>query len=99
MTHTLALLALAVGFVVAPVMPVWATSAMADGHEFPDCSAARIVSAATGKRIWMPETDEVLPAKPRDDIDGTRMTFAGLRMEENRANQIANLAPFAASED
>lgn len=99
MTQTFALLALAVGFVVAPVMPVWATSTMADGHEFPDYSAARIVSAATGKLIWMPETVEVLPAKSRDDIDGTQMTFAGLRMEENRANQIANLATIAASED
>ena len=99
MRQTLALLALAVGFVVAPVMPVWATSTMADGHEFPDCSAARIVSAATGKPTWMPETDVVLPAKPRDDIGGTRMTFAGLRMEENRASQIANLATIAASED
>ena len=99
MTQTFALLVLAAGFVLAPVMPVQAASPMAPGHEFPDDSAAHIASAATEELVLTPEALEVFLILPLEGSIGAGIEFAGLRMEEKCADQIAYLATFAASED
>lgn len=41
---------------------------------------------------WTVENLDVYLTRPRDFIDRTRMTFAGLRRDEERANIIAYLA-------
>lgn len=43
---------------------------------------------------WTPEELAAFLEKPRDYAPGTKMTFAGLRKEEERANVIAYLATF-----
>lgn len=43
---------------------------------------------------WTPEALAAFLEKPRDYAPGTKMTFAGLRKEEERANVIAYLATF-----
>lgn len=44
---------------------------------------------------WTPETLSEFLEKPRDYAPGTKMSFAGLRKEEERANVIAYLATFS----
>ena len=44
--------------------------------------------------IWTPETLAAFLEKPRDYVNGTKMSFAGLRKEEERADVIAYLATF-----
>ena len=44
---------------------------------------------------WTPEDLSAFLTKPRDFAKGTKMTFAGLRKEEDRTNIIAYLATFA----
>jgi len=100
MTRTFSLLILAGGLLVAPIMPVWATSyAVAPGHEITAISAARIAFVATEKQLWMPETLDGFLVKPPAYNDGTKMPYAGLRKEEDRANLNTYLATFAALED
>lgn len=49
--------------------------------------------AADGK-TWEPEDLATFLTKPRDYAKGTKMTFAGLRKEDERADVIAYLATF-----
>ncbi|WP_299673210.1 cytochrome c family protein [uncultured Roseobacter sp.] len=51
--------------------------------------------AAEGK-TWTPEELDAFLQKPRSYLKGTKMSFAGLRKEEDRANVIAYLASFPA---
>ncbi|WP_227271956.1 c-type cytochrome [Roseobacter weihaiensis] len=50
---------------------------------------------ADGK-TWTVEEMDAFLKKPRDYAKGTKMSFAGLRKEEDRANVIAYLASFPA---
>ncbi len=45
--------------------------------------------------VWTPEELDAFLEKPRDYAKGTKMSFAGLRKEEERADVIAYLATFA----
>ncbi|MGB5559089.1 MAG: cytochrome c family protein [Paracoccaceae bacterium] len=45
--------------------------------------------------VWTPENLDAFLTKPKDFLAGTKMTFAGLRKDEDRANVIAYLATFA----
>jgi cytochrome c2 len=51
--------------------------------------------AAAGGLVWTAETLDAYLTKPRDFVSGTRMSFAGLRKEEDRAAVIAYLSTFA----
>lgn len=55
-----------------------------------------IVEMGEAGTVWTIENLDLFFVKPRDFIDGTRMTFAGLRKEEDRANVIAYLASLTA---
>jgi len=44
--------------------------------------------------VWTPEELDVFLTKPRDYAKGIKMTFAGLRKEDDRVNIIAYLATF-----
>ncbi len=46
--------------------------------------------------VWTPETLAQFIEKPKDYAPGTKMSFAGLRKEEERTNVIAYLATFPA---
>ncbi|WP_118133506.1 cytochrome c family protein [Oceanicella sp. SM1341] len=50
--------------------------------------------AAAGGLVWTPEHIAEFLEKPRDFVKGTKMTFAGLRKEEERADVVAYLATF-----
>ncbi len=54
-------------------------------------------AAAADGLIWTPETIAELLEKPKDFIPGTKMSFAGLRKEEERADVVAYLATFEAN--
>ncbi len=45
--------------------------------------------------VWTPEELAAFLEKPRDYAKGTKMSFAGLRKEEERTDVIAYLATFA----
>jgi cytochrome c2 len=97
MTQTFALLALAAGFIVAAVMPVRATAhAVKNAIEITGHFAAH---TATKELVLTPEALEVFLILPLEGSIGAGIEFAGLRMEEKRADQIAYLATFAASGD
>ena len=49
--------------------------------------------------VWTIENLNALFTKPRDFIAKTKMSFAGLKKEEDRANLIAYLATFTTVED
>ena len=57
--------------------------------------------AALGEegQLWTIENLNALLLKPRDFVEKTKMSFAGLKDEEDRANLIAYLATFAAEDD
>jgi cytochrome c len=52
--------------------------------------------AAKGEEglVWTEENLDTYLAKPRDFVKGTKMTFAGLRDEQDRADVIAYLKTF-----
>lgn len=52
-----------------------------------------VAMGAEGK-TWSPEELAAFLERPRDYAPGTKMTFAGLRDEEDRTNLIAYLATF-----
>ncbi|MGR3269529.1 cytochrome c family protein [Thalassococcus profundi] len=45
--------------------------------------------------VWDAETIAAFMEKPRDYVEGTKMSFAGLRKEEERTNVVAYLATFS----
>ena len=45
--------------------------------------------------IWTPETLDAFLVKPKKYISGTKMSFVGLRKDDDRTNLIAYLASFA----
>jgi len=65
--------------------------ASAEGFNY---SSALADLGAEGK-TWTPEELAAFLEKPRDYASGTKMSFAGLRKEEERANVIAYLATFS----
>lgn len=52
-----------------------------------------LLEMADGK-VWDEETLEVYLKKPKDLIPKTKMSFAGLKKDDDRANVIAYLAQF-----
>lgn len=54
-------------------------------------SAGMKTKAAAGL-VWTPDTLDAFLTKPRDFVKGTRMSFAGLRKADQRADLIAYLA-------
>ncbi|MEP2683611.1 MAG: cytochrome c family protein [Sulfitobacter sp.] len=46
---------------------------------------------------WTPERLDAFLAKPRKEVKGTKMAFAGLRKQEDRDNLISYLASFSAA--
>ena len=50
--------------------------------------------AASGGLIWTEEELAAYLTKPKDYMPGTKMSFAGLKKEDDRANVIAYLAGF-----
>ncbi|MEO9514106.1 MAG: cytochrome c family protein [Paracoccaceae bacterium] len=65
--------------------------ASVNGFKYSAALEALNADAAT----WTPEELDAFLTKPRDYAKGTKMTFAGLRKEEDRTNIIAYLATFA----
>ena len=53
-----------------------------------------LVELSEGGLVWTPEELDLFLTKPRDYAKGIKMTFAGLRKEEDRVNIIAYLATF-----
>ncbi|MEE3361103.1 MAG: cytochrome c family protein [Pseudomonadota bacterium] len=64
--------------------------AAGEGFEYSDALAAK---GAEGV-VWDEDTLEAFLEKPRDWAPGTKMSFAGLRKEDDRENVIAYLATF-----
>ena len=58
-------------------------------------SDALVAKAGEGL-VWTPENLAAFLEKPRDYVKGTKMSFAGLRKEDERADVIAYLAQFDA---
>lgn len=56
--------------------------------------SAALLAKAEGGLVWDEESLAAYLAKPRDFIDGTKMSFAGLRKDEDIANVIAYMAAF-----
>lgn len=50
--------------------------------------------AAEGGLVWDEENLAAFLAKPKEFMDGTKMSFAGLKKEDDVANVIAYLATF-----
>ena len=45
--------------------------------------------------VWTPETLDVFLLRPRDYVKGTKMSFPGLRKDDERENVIAYLMTFS----
>lgn len=68
------------------------TAGTLEGFAYSDA----MVAAGEGGLVWTAETIGELLEKPKDFVPGTKMTFAGLRKEGERADVIAYLATFPA---
>ncbi|MFN3208041.1 MAG: c-type cytochrome [Roseovarius sp.] len=77
---------------VGPVLNGIVGATIASNEEF-KYSDALAEMGAEGKE-WTPEELAAFLEKPRDYAKGTKMTFAGLRKEDERADVIAYLATF-----
>lgn len=66
------------------------TAGTVEGFKYSDA----MITAGSGGLIWSAETIAEFLAKPKDFVAGTKMTFAGLSKEEERADLIAYLATF-----
>ncbi|MCP1200646.1 cytochrome c family protein [Notoacmeibacter sp. MSK16QG-6] len=53
-----------------------------------------MTSAGAEGLVWSPDEMDEFLTKPKDFISGTKMAFAGLRKEKERADVIAYLATF-----
>lgn len=53
-----------------------------------------LTELSEGGLVWSPEELDAFLTKPREYAKGTKMSFAGLRKEADRANIIAYLATF-----
>lgn len=53
-----------------------------------------LTAAAEGGLVWDAESLDAFLLKPKDYMNGTKMTFAGLRKDADRENVIAYLASF-----
>lgn len=69
-----------------------ATIGMHAGFNYSDV----LMEMGAAGKVWTPEELSAFLEKPRDYAKGTKMSFAGLRKEEDRANVIAYLASFPA---
>ena len=65
--------------------------ASVEGFKYSDV----LIALGEEGKTWTPEEMAVFLEKPRDYAKGTKMSFAGLRKEEERTNVIAYLATFA----
>ena len=65
------------------------------GHADFKYSDVLVAMGAEGK-VWTPDELAAFLEKPRDYAKGTKMSFAGLRKEDDRVNVIAYLATFPA---
>ncbi|WP_372571961.1 c-type cytochrome [Ruegeria jejuensis] len=61
-----------------------------DGFKYSDT----LVALSEEGVVWSPEELDAFLTKPRDYAKGTKMSFAGLRKEDERVNVIAYLATF-----
>ena len=68
------------------------TAGTFEGFKYSDPMTA----AGADGLVWSAETIGELLEKPKDFVPGTKMSFAGLRKEEERADVIAYLATFPA---
>ncbi|SMX32387.1 Cytochrome c-552 [Actibacterium lipolyticum] len=57
-------------------------------------SDAMVAAGADEGVIWSPESLDAFLLKPKEFVEGTKMSFAGLRKEDDRVNLIAYLASF-----
>lgn len=65
----------------------------AEGYSYSPAMA----KAGEGGLVWDDPTLHAYLAKPKDVVKGTKMTFAGLKKDEDIANVIAYLATFSAA--
>nr|WP_262386557.1 cytochrome c family protein [Roseobacter litoralis] len=79
---------------VGPALNGVIDRAVASGADF-KYSDTLLALGAEGK-TWSPETLAAFLEKPRSYAKGTKMSFAGLRKEDDRTNVIAYLATFPA---
>lgn len=72
---------------VGPILTgiVGAEAGKVEGFKYSDA----LMEAAADGLVWDAETLDKFLTKPKDLIKGTKMTFPGLRKEEDRANVIA----------
>lgn len=77
---------------VGPILNGIVGRAVADVPDFKYSSVLTDL-AASGK-TWTPEELAAFLEKPRNYAKGTKMSFAGLRKEDDRTNIIAYLATF-----
>ncbi len=68
------------------------TAGSVDGFKY----SKAMVEAGEGGVVWDDETLHSYLEKPRDFIKGNRMSFAGLKKEDDRADVIAYLKTFSA---
>lgn len=80
---------------VGPALENIVNAPIAKGEGFKYSDALRALGA--DGRIWDTENLDAFLKKPKDFAKGTKMSFAGLKKEKDRANLIAFLASHTAS--